>query len=144
MTSTTGMMAQTGGGGRKKSVRPSFIVYPLAKSRVVATLFSDFSPAAADFPTRRGFELLGMGMPQPVLDIEASDANDWFLMASPGNAEVIRVAFLGGQEEPELIAADGQSFGSMFTNDRIEVKGRHAYAVAAVDFVGIYGNNASA
>lgn len=144
VSTVTMMMGLKGGAGKAKGVRPSTLIIPLAKSRVAGSLFSDFSPAATDIPTRRGLEILKAQIPNVVIDFGTGDANDWFLMADPSDAEVLRVAFLGGREDPEVYLANNDTFGAMFTNDRIEVKGRHVYGVGAVDYLGIAGHAASA
>lgn len=144
VSSVSDMMGLKGGAGKAKGVRPSILVIPLAKAQVAGSLFSEFSPAATDVPTRRGLEILKAQVPNVVIDFGTGDANDWFLMADPSDAEVVRVAFLGGRREPEVYLANNDTFGAMFTNDRIEVKGRHVYGVGAVDYVGIFGNAATA
>lgn len=137
-------MQLKGGGGKAKGVKPKFLIVPFAKLKVTAQLIQATSPAAADFPTRVGLDLVKANLPTPVIDLGTGDANDWFLLADPSDAEVIRVGFLGGREDPETFVANGQTFGAMFTNDRIEIKLRHVYGVGAVDYVGIYGSAASA
>lgn len=134
-----------GGGGKAKGIRPAFIVIPFAKAKALAALLQGFDVAATDFPTRNPgvMKMLGASLPAPVIDSGASNTTDWFLLADPQDAEVLRVAFLGGKEEPEVFLANGDTFGSMFTNDRIEAKLRHVYGVAAVDYAGIFGNDAA-
>lgn len=139
-------MAQIkGGGGKAKGIRPATIVVPFAKMKAVSALLQGYDRQAADFPTRNDgvLKMLGASLPVPVVDAGTANTTDWFLIADPQDAEVLRVAFLGGREEPEVFIANGETFGSMFTNDRIEAKLRHVYGVAAVDYAGIYGEDAA-
>lgn len=134
-----------GGGGKAKGIKPAFIVVPMGKIKALAALLQGFDLSATDFPTRNPnvMKMLGASLPAPVVDSGTANQTDWFLIADPMDAEVLRVAFLGGREEPEVFIANGDTFGSMFTNDRIEAKLRHVYGVAAVDYAGIFGNDAA-
>jgi hypothetical protein len=62
-----------------------------------------------------------------------SDANDWAIMADPKLVPTIEVAFLNGNQEPELLQEAANS-GSDFTNDQMRLKLRHIYGGAVVDF----------
>lgn len=141
LDAVTMMTQQTGGGGVAKGIKPAHIIIPVALAKVVGQLFSEFSAAAADVPTRRGLEILGAVLPKPHVDFRTSNAKDWFLVADPQKAEVLRLAFLGGKEEPDVFIANNETFGSMFTNDKIVVKVRHPFKVGTVDYAGVQGND---
>ena len=135
------MLSQTGGGGKAKGIKPRTLVIPLALVPAAGSLFSDFSAAATDIPTRRGLEILQAALPKVIVDLGTGNTKDWFLVSDPSEAEVVRVAFLGGREDPEVFIANNETFGSMFTNDQIVVKARHPYVVGVVDYAGIQGND---
>lgn len=63
-----------------------------------------------------------------------TDANDWVVTANPADADIIEVAFLNGQEEPELFLADQPTVGTMFTADELKYKIRHEYGGVPVDY----------
>ena len=67
-----------------------------------------------------------------------TDANDWGLFADPADIDILEVAFLNGQEEPEFFLADTPTQGLMFTADKIQYKIRHEYGGVVVDFRGSY------
>ncbi|MCE5265724.1 MAG: hypothetical protein LLG97_19620 [Deltaproteobacteria bacterium] len=66
----------------------------------------------------------------------ATDANNWGLIADPGDVELLEVAFLNGREEPELFVADNPLTGQMFTSDKIQYKQRHEYEWEIADYRG--------
>lgn len=135
------MISQNGGGGKPKGIKPRHLIIPLALAQNAGRLFADFSPAATDVPSRRGLEILKAQIPNVIVDLGTGNTTDWFLMADPAEAEVLRVAFLGGREEPEIFIANNETFGTMFTNDKIVMKARHPYVVGVVDYAGIQGND---
>lgn len=67
-----------------------------------------------------------------------TDANDWALTADPNEAPGIELAFLNGQEEPELYTQDMPNTGSVFKNDTIEIKVRQIYGGVPVDYRAFY------
>lgn len=67
-----------------------------------------------------------------------TDATDWMLFADPKDVEIIELAFLNGQEEPEMFIADNPSVGQMFVADKIQYKIRHEYEAETTDYRGGY------
>lgn len=67
-----------------------------------------------------------------------TDANDWCLTADPNDIPVVELAFLSGNENPELFVMDSPTTGSMFTHDKVTYKIRHIYGGNAVDYRGAY------
>jgi hypothetical protein len=65
-----------------------------------------------------------------------TDANDWMLIADPNETELLEVAFLNGQEAPELFVADNPLVGQMFVGDKIQYKQRHEYEWEIADYRG--------
>lgn len=62
-----------------------------------------------------------------------TDANDWFMAASPTDLAGIEVGFLGGREEPELLMQDDPRVGAAFSSDKVTWKIRHIYSGAVID-----------
>ncbi len=67
-----------------------------------------------------------------------ADANDWVVTADPSMVDIIEVAFLNGQEEPEMFIADAPTVGQMFVADKVQLKIRHEYGGAPVDHRGVW------
>jgi len=65
-----------------------------------------------------------------------SDANDWATVADPNDIPFLEIAFLDGNEEPELFVQDNPSVGSMFSNDMVTYKIRHIYGGNVTDYRG--------
>jgi hypothetical protein len=65
-----------------------------------------------------------------------TDVNDWGLIGDPNAVELMEVAYLNGQEAPELFVADNPLVGQMFVADKIQYKLRHEYEWELVDYRG--------
>jgi hypothetical protein len=63
-----------------------------------------------------------------------TDTNDWYLFRDPNDMDIIEVAFLNGQETPEVFVADQPTVGQMFVTDKIQYKIRHEYGAEILDF----------
>lgn len=61
-----------------------------------------------------------------------TDTNDWVTIADPNRLPVLEIAFLDGNEEPELFVQDTPTSGSMFSNDVLTYKLRHIYGGAVL------------
>jgi hypothetical protein len=68
-----------------------------------------------------------------------TDANNWYGVASPADIDLIEIGFIGGQEEPVLLAQDSPTEGLMFTNDQMRWKVRHEYGGNVLDWRGFQG-----
>lgn len=68
-----------------------------------------------------------------------TDSNNYVTMADPTKVEGLEIAFLDGNEEPELLQ-EAVDAGSQFTNDQIRYKVRHIYGGAIVDWRPFVGN----
>lgn len=71
---------------------------------------------------------------------EFSDANDWAAMADPRLAPAIILGERFGVM-PEIIIADGETNGALFTNDEIRMKVRHWVSVFVADYRPLYKAN---
>ncbi len=67
-----------------------------------------------------------------------SDATDWGLLADPLDCEMVEVAFLRGQREPEMFVADNPLVGQMFIGDKVQYKVRHEYEAVCTDYRGMH------
>jgi hypothetical protein len=71
---------------------------------------------------------------------EFGDANDWAAIADPRLAPGIILAERFGVL-PEIIIADGETNGALFTNDEIRMKVRHWVSVFVADYRPLYKAN---
>lgn len=144
IASIVAMMKQTSGSGHKKGIRPAYAIIPFEKVEAYAAAVNELTggQTGTDVP-QAVRSVLGLAVPEAIIDFGTSNSTDWYLMAEPGEAEVIRLGALNGRTDPETFIADDEKFGSMFTNDQIELKTRLILAAAAVDYAGIYGNDAA-
>lgn len=62
-----------------------------------------------------------------------SDPNDWFITADCFNHPVIKVGFLHGKSEPDIIIASDRAIGKAFTNDVIQYKIKGAWGMSVVN-----------
>jgi cation transport regulator ChaB len=65
-----------------------------------------------------------------------TDVNDWGLIASGADVELLEAAYINGQREPEFFVADNPVVGQMFVADKIQYKSRHEYEFEIADFRG--------
>ena len=63
---------------------------------------------------------------------------DWYLVADKNDVELLEVAYLQGQKEPEVLLADNPVVGQMFVADKLQYKIRHEYEWAVIDYRGLY------
>jgi len=67
-----------------------------------------------------------------------TDATDWMMFADPNEVEIVEIAYLNGQETPEMFVADNPAVGQFFVGDKMQYKLRHEYEADIVDFRGAY------
>jgi len=72
-----------------------------------------------------------------------SDANNWYLAADPAQSAGITVAFLNGNEEPELFVQNDDTQGDTFTNDVQSIKIRHEWVSGIHDYRPLFGSAVS-
>lgn len=140
VTMVTGMMQHTSGSGVKKGIQPKYCIIPFALAEAYAFVINALTGGNSGTDVAQTLlATVNASIPEAFVDLGATDVNDWFLMADPNDAEVIRFATLGNRD-PEIFIADDERFGSMFTNDLLELKVRDIHAAAAVDYAGIRGS----
>jgi len=71
---------------------------------------------------------------------EFTDANDWAALADPRLAPGIILGERFGVL-PEIVIADGETNGALFTNDEIRMKVRHWVSVFVADYRPLYKAN---
>lgn len=74
------------------------------------------------------------GLVSDVVDSPRLSGNGWYMLASPGEAPVIEVAFLDGQDTPFLDSEEG------FDVDGVRWKVRLDYGLAVIDYRGAVYN----
>ena len=77
--------------------------------------------------------------PQIIVVDYWTDTNNWFTVSSIDQTPLIELAFLDGNEDPEMFVQDMPEVGSMFTNDKRTYKIRHIYGGTIVDYRGFQG-----
>jgi hypothetical protein len=142
MEAITGMMAATGGSGVAKGLVPRFVVLPKEKIAAYNAVIQGIAGGNAGVDVAAMIKRMGWYIPEPIVDLRTTNAFDHYFFADPNEAEVIRFAELAGRSGPRITIADELSFGAMFTNDKLEAKIDDVFAAGAVDFAGIYGNDA--
>lgn len=63
-----------------------------------------------------------------------TDANDWLLVDTSGRAGNLEVAFLMGQQTPQILFANNPNEGQAFLQDRMVYRIRFEFAVAVADY----------
>lgn len=117
---------------QRNYVKPKFILVPLELEETAFNILQRSSNLDKSWIQTRGLEVL------PILDW--TDENDWVLAGDPTACETIKVAFLDGNEEPDLIRSDVPSAGMLFSNDKVTYKIRHIYGGAVADWRAFYKN----
>jgi len=65
-----------------------------------------------------------------------TDVNNWYLMASPDQLDMLEMGFLNGRREPELFVQNDPTAGMNFTHDVVAYKIRHRYGGGWIDYRG--------
>jgi len=97
----------------------------------------DFYYSSNDLTTKLPNPLKGL-VKGHTLSLLNADADDWYMTAPPGDAELVEMGYLNGREEPEMFVADMPTSEQVFVADKIRHKIRHEYAGAPIDYVGAY------
>lgn len=121
-----------GATSQKLNIVPKFLLVP---ADLEDTAFRLCTSAVA--VTASGFNATEPNIHQgmiPIVDPWLSDVNDWFVVADPATCPTMEIAFFNGREDPELFVQDMTNVGSMFTNDQLTYKIRHAYSGAIIDW----------
>lgn len=126
---------------KRLGITPRYLIVPVDLEHDVFTVLNSIvlpsgagvaAPSDANYTRTYGLEVVSVPY--------WTDANNWFLSASPMDVPTIEIGFLNGREEPELFVQDEPTNGSMFSNDKITYKVRHIYGGAVLDYRGLQGN----
>lgn len=122
--------------GERLMLRPVTVAFPSELFGIVTTV-NTWKPATND-PTQDN-PMYGFFKPEALIDNPfMTDANDWMMFADPNEVEILELAFLNGQQEPEMFVADQPTQGQMFVADRVQYKIRHEYECEIPDYRGAY------
>jgi hypothetical protein len=122
--------------GERLMLRPVSVVFPSELYGIVKNV-NDFNPQAvaiADGNAMYGFFAKEKMFENPFM----TDVSDWMMFADPNEVEILELAFLNGQQEPEMFIADQNAVGQMFIADKIQYKIRHEYESEVPDYRGSY------
>lgn len=119
------MLKQTrAGSGKRLATGPASILVPYELEETAFNLFVRNQNLDKTFAQSINPEVIPVSY--------WTDANDWCTVASPTVLPVIEIGFLDGREDPELFVQDQPNSGSMFSNDKLTYKIRHAYGGAVL------------
>lgn len=122
--------------GERLMLRPVTVSFPSELYGIVKNVNS-FNPQAvaiADGNSMYGFFQEKGLFENPFM----TDPTDWMMFADPNEVEILELAFLNGQQEPEMFVADQNTVGQMFIADKIQYKIRHEYECEPPDYRGAY------
>lgn len=130
----TAMFSQTEKDSSEKlCLEPAKLWVPREKLEVAKQLNSAWPGASTPNPHAGKF---GLNHENILVNKLATDTDDWGLIGNPADVELLEVAFLNGQEAPELFVADNPLAGQMFIADKIQYKERHEYEWEIADYRG--------
>jgi hypothetical protein len=119
--------------GATLGLEPKYLCVPRAYLEIAKGLNSPWPGVAGGNPHAGRF---GVNHENIITMLLTTDTNDWVLVADPNDVELLEVAFLNGQEQPELFVADNPLVGQMFMGDKVQYKIRHEYEWEIVDYRG--------
>jgi hypothetical protein len=131
------MFKQTEGGSLEVlGLRPVTVAFP-SDLRAIVTNVNNFSPQAVEIAN--GNSMYGYFKPEGLLENPfMTDATDWMMFADPNEIEIVELAFLNGQREPQMLVADNPAVGQMFVGNRIQYRITHDCNAEVVDYRGTY------
>lgn len=122
--------------GERLMLRPVTVAFPSELFGVVKNV-NDFNPQAVAIDD--GNSMFGYFQREGMVECPfMTDPTDWMMFADPNECEILELAFLNGQQEPEMFVADQAAVGQMFVADKVQYKIRHEYEAEIVDFRGAY------
>jgi hypothetical protein len=119
--------------GKKIGLRPKYIWGPIEIEALMYGMNAPWPGVAGGNPHAGRF---GQNNERIITLPLTTDTNDWGLIADKNDCELLEIAYLNGQQEPEMFVADNPLVGQMFLADKIQYKVRHEYEVDAVDYRG--------
>jgi hypothetical protein len=137
LAAKTAMAAQTEpDSGERLMLRPVTVAFPSELYGIVKNV-NDFNPQAVAIAD--GNSMFGFFRPEGLFENPfMTDASDWLMFGDPMECEILELAFLNGQQEPEMFIADQNTVGLMFIADKIQYKIRHEYECEVPDYRNAY------
>jgi len=134
------LLSPDGNGAPKLALDARYLLVPRAlRLTAMRILYPAFEREANIFS-----ENLQRGQYGDVITVpEFEDANDWAAVADPRLAPGIIIAERFGLL-PEIILADDQHSGALFTHDEVRLKVRHWCSVFVADYRPLYKSNVAA
>jgi hypothetical protein len=124
------------GSGERLQLRPVTVAFPSDLYGTVKAL-NEWQPATDDLTEAN--PMYGFFKPEGMVECPfMTDTNDWMMFADPNEVEILELAFLNGQQEPEMFVADVPTTGNMFVRDQVDYKIRHEYECELPDYRGAY------
>ena len=126
------MMKQTTPGGKTMNIMPRYLVVPAVKLGVARQYTS-----SAFTPSQSSVVNPWAGQLEPFAEarLDTASTTAWYLFADPAVAPVLIYCYLQGQQGPYTETRQG------FEVDGVEIKIRHDFAAAAIDFRGAVKNS---
>ncbi|WP_298434550.1 hypothetical protein [Geobacter sp.] len=137
LAAKTAMFQQTEpNSGERLGLRPVCVCFPAELFGIVSNV-NNFTPQAV--AVENGNSMYGFFKPEGLhQNIFMTDANDWMMFADPNEVEIVELAFLNGQQEPQMFIANNPTQGQMFLNGGLQYKITHDYNAEVVDYRGAY------
>ncbi|HAM41274.1 MAG TPA: hypothetical protein DCP69_08020 [Candidatus Omnitrophica bacterium] len=124
------------GSGERLMLRPVTVAYPSELFGIVKNV-NNFNPQAV--AVENGNAMHGFFQEAGLFENPfQTDANDWMMFADPNEIEIVELAYLNGQQEPQMFIANNPTAGQMFVNGGIQYKIQHDYNSDVIDFRGAY------
>lgn len=122
--------------GERLMLRPVTVAFPSELYGIVKNV-NTYNPQAVAIAD--GNSMYGFFQPEGLIECPfMTDANDWMMFGDPNECEILELAFLNGQQEPEMFVADQPTNGQMFVADKIQYKIRHEYETEIADYRNAY------
>lgn len=138
LAAKTAMAQQTEpSSGERFPNRPVTVSHPTELFGIVSNVNS-YQPQAVTVDNANS--MFGFFKPEGLFENSLmTDPSDWIMLANPNEVEIVEMAYLNGQREPQVyIASDPTSGGQMFLNGSIMYRVSHDYNAEVVDFRGAY------
>lgn len=119
--------------GKKLALEALYMWVPREKLEVAKGLNSPWPGVAGGNPHAGRF---GVNHERIITNKLTTDTDDWGLVANGQDVELLEVAYMNGQEEPEFFVADNPLIGQMFAADKIQYKIRQEMEVEIDDYRG--------
>jgi hypothetical protein len=125
------------GSNERLLLRPVTVSYPSELFGIVSNV-NTFRPQAVSVDN--GNSMFGFFKDDGLFENPfMTDANNWMMFADPNEIEIVELAYLNGQQEPQMFIANNPTQGQMFVNGGIQYKIQHDYNAEVIDFRGAYG-----